>query len=201
MAAELSPILRLALLIPIAAVACGGSDPQRPDAMATASSDTAPAITTSAPDAPLSLCEPASQPVCVASCTEEYAARKEAFCKDGRWHCPSGFVDGTTCPPDACALTLDECCDRLTGELNRNPCESSGLRPPCPEGSVRSLNWLCMPRGLDVQDCSELDKQPCSGEVRSCRSGCKFGDAFCTCYMPSDVDAGMGIWHCAYMMI
>jgi hypothetical protein len=139
-------------------------------------------------------CQRADQPICLADCTQEHSATTEATCRAGQWACPSGYQDSKTCPADACAVTDYECCDRITGEVTPNPCPpTGGLRPPCPEGTKRGDYWMCIPDSLDVFDCEDLSKKPCSGEAHACGSG-PGGRVKCWCRMPTD--AGAGIWEC-----
>jgi hypothetical protein len=194
--------LLIVLLVSIAMMDCSGAGTHRPDSASALPGDVAPPVETSAADAFPLPCDAASTLICLANCTENYPSRQEASCRNGQWVCPSGYLDSRTCPADACAVTLSQCCDLVTGELTANPCTpEGGLRPACPEGNIRSYELYCIPQALGVGDCSELDKQPCSGEAHSCRSSTRMGEAWCTCLASADPDAGTSTWRCSYFIL
>jgi hypothetical protein len=189
-------------LVPIAMIGCGGAGMHQPDSASALPIDAARPVDTGAADAPVYACEAASNLVCLANCTEDYPFQQEAACQGGQWSCPSGYLDSMTCPADACAVTLSQCCDLVTGDLTANPCPpEGGLRPSCPEGKIRSYELRCIPQALGVVDCGEIDGQPCSGEAHSCRSSSRMGEAWCTCLAPTAPDAGDSTWRCSYFIL
>jgi hypothetical protein len=186
------------MLVSLAILSCGGSGLTQPDSATMGLRDATPKVDAGAVDTPL--CVLADKLICLTNCTDRFPDW-EASCQDGLWFCPSGSKDSKTCPADACAVTPGYCCDPLTGDLTENPCPTGAeLRPSCPEGRKRSYNLPCIPQGLGIYDCSDLDRQPCSGQEHYCSSMSRMGEAWCRCLAFTDPDAGEAVWRCGYII-
>ncbi len=134
---------------------------------------------------------------CVAECLVEYALVDNAICTNGAWSCRSGYVLASSCPVGACGVTPDACCDLTTGIVTVNPCTTSGLRGPCPDGNVETYHeqaW-CVPQTLAGGTCISLDRQPCTGPAVGC-SDLSGGIVTCGC-SGSGSDASVGTWQCS----
>ena len=185
------------MLLPFGAQGCGGAGLPGASRDSGAPDSPAPGAEAGGGDGSSSSCDAMGQPVCVANCTDEFVLLESALCQGGQWTCPLGYVNSTTCPANACAVSPDACCDPVTGELTINPCPSKGgIRPSCPSSTYPSDPYFCIPPALGVADCSGLNGRACSGEVYQCTSFASVG-ANCLCLTFTDSDAGAGRWHCS----
>ena len=106
----------------------------------------------------------------------------------GAFQCPTGSQRLSTCAPDACArFNIPLCCNLATGTVAPPPCNADGLRDACPAGTSTGAN-PCIPTGLGVSSCEQLDEMPCS----SLDLGCTQGALTCTCQEKN----GALLWNC-----
>lgn len=144
------------------------------------------------------ICTDLTRDSCVSGCLEELPLVDNAICIDGQWKCSANFVLASSCPPLACAVTPDACCDSTTGIVTANACESDGTRAACPEGQTPTAKWPhgthCVPRSLAGQACWSLDGEPCAVPAVGCYDQDR---AFvgCTCD-GLDLPSSTGTWHC-----
>ena len=101
-------------------------------------------------------------------------------------------------PRDACAqMTSPYCCDDTTGVFSlAPPCGPDGFQQACPAGTHHYDYHLgCIPAGLGVTECSDLDGKACSFEPQ----GCIQGDTECSC-SPTAGDGGALTWQCFVLL-
>jgi hypothetical protein len=188
----------LALVIQLGVLGCGGSGLRQTNRDGGGSDSPSRGVETGRGDDAGPTCDALDYPVCVSNCISENALHDSAKCQGSQWVCPSGFVDSTTCPAGACAITNNACCDPVTGDLTMNPCPNQeGIRPTCPNGTLPSDRGWCIPLALGVGDCSGLEGKPCPGDVHQCTSMAPAGAA-CSCFIVTD--AGAGNWSCSYFI-
>ena len=108
---------------------------------------------------------------------------------DGKFRCPVGSQALSTCPPGSCAgFDTPLCCEAATGRLRAPPCKADGFRDVCPAGSSPAQNYRCIPDGIQVTQCLQLEGQPCASTDLACRDG-----ASCRC-IPNG--ATSLVWQC-----
>lgn len=134
---------------------------------------------------------------CVPSCgaTDMSTPSLEDCEGTGQRLCPPDTVFLSTCPPNACALMPQSCCNESTGVLESPACGTDGFWSDCPAGKHSSPSGLCIPGGLDVSHCIELDGTSCSSPEMVCSEG--NGPHKCVCRAG---DAGM-LWSCVTMYL
>lgn len=141
-------------------------------------------------------CGPPLDDYCVAKCSERSAWLRPDLCSNGSWTCAPGLVLVSTCESDACAVTLDGCCDLTTGTIAKNPCSTDGTRPACPAGSHEdsvAQSGGCIPVSV-TSDCISLDDQPCNGPALECHDW-SFLQVTCEC-RGLDAQPPSGKWQC-----
>jgi hypothetical protein len=108
----------------------------------------------------------------------------------GAISCPPDTVFLSTCPPNACAQLPIPCCNESTGDLGLPVCGTDGFWSDCPAGSHSAASRLCIPNGLDVSHCIQLNGTGCSSTGLMCWEGGAY--PLCSCRAG---DAGM-LWSC-----
>jgi hypothetical protein len=73
-------------------------------------------------------CANLSYDYCVSECLAEAVLVDNPTCANGAWSCRSGYVLASSCPPQACGVTPDACCDLTTGIVTSSPCMADGYR-------------------------------------------------------------------------
>jgi hypothetical protein len=134
---------------------------------------------------------------CVTECFRELKLVDNAICADGAWACRSGYVLASSCPPRACGVTPDGCCNMTTGIVSENPCNMDGARRACADGATDAYlsQTYCVPLSLGGRDCQSLDRQPCTGPAVSCHD---LSAAFVHCVCSGlGTDGSAGTWQCS----
>jgi hypothetical protein len=135
---------------------------------------------------------------CVQSCSEYFpGGGVSGYCDaTGAFACPGQTVRLSTCAPNACAQFTSNCCDDITGAHGQPPCGPDGLKQACPAGShPYDYRIGCIPTGLGVTQCLDLEGKACDLQSQSCTQG----DAFCDC-APATTDGGALTWRCAILI-
>ena len=124
---------------------------------------------------------------CVSTCGADPAWPQPYCDAAGAFQCPAGSVRLSSCPPGACVLVFDSCCDEATGHVARPGCSPDGLSEACPTGT-HAARASCVPTTLPaVSDCYQLKGTPCDSLGQECHT-----TAQCTCVAG---DGGM-VWDC-----
>lgn len=133
---------------------------------------------------------------CVQNCSTDPALAAPPLCVNGRFVCPEGTFEAKTCPDAACARRFDwECCDHATGTVEAMACSADGAGLlPCAGGTEQRVSGdYCIPNGIDVATCKELDGQTCSQIGLECHQGKGCDDTFCICATFPDLETS---WTC-----
>jgi hypothetical protein len=134
---------------------------------------------------------------CVQSCFTDFPGPVSGYCDaTGAFACPADTVRLSTCAPNACAQFTSSCCDDITGAHGQPPCGPDGLKQVCAAGShPYDYRVGCIPTGLGVTQCLDLEGKGCDLQGQSCTQG----DAFCDC-RPAAGDGGALAWWCAVLI-
>ena len=124
---------------------------------------------------------------CVSTCFAETPAM--GVLSWDPYSCDPGFTLLTDCPAEACTQVQETCCDLTTGHVAAPPCKADGSHDVCPAGTELSPWKHCIPDGLDISSCHDLDGEPCGSSGRECHQDPGY-QCFCT-----EGDAGMQ-WSC-----
>lgn len=128
---------------------------------------------------------------CVFSCaTDTSTPSLESSDCAGPDRCPPGSVFLSTCPANACAHSATPCCNETSGDLASPACNSDGFWSDCADGSHSAASRICIPNGLDVSHCIELNGMPCTSTEKRCWEGGAYPECWCRAG-----DAGLS-WFC-----
>jgi hypothetical protein len=107
----------------------------------------------------------------------------------GAFQCPTGSQRLSTCAPGSCARFDNPlCCSLTTGTVAPAPCNAAGLRDACPAGTSPGAD-PCIPTGLGVSSCAQLDRTSCTSVDLKCREGAL------TCDCEEQTGGGL-VWWC-----
>jgi hypothetical protein len=132
-------------------------------------------------------CEPPEfTELCLSTCFAEKGDVTERLCVEGEWICPAGTTLWSDCPPESCAGVNSHCC-ASNGRTAYRDCDANGNRVTCPAGE-RAIEYAdaCVPEGVDVAHCEELDDTPCASADLTCNEG------ILSCYCQADPET----WVC-----
>jgi hypothetical protein len=141
-------------------------------------------------------CANLSYDYCVSQCLAEAVLVDNPTCANGAWSCRSGYVLASSCPPQACGVTPDACCDSTTGIVTSSPCMADGYRGTCPIGNTTTYRdeAFCVPQTLSGNTCYSLDNSPCTEPAVGCSD---IEGLIVTCWCNwSGSDASAGTWQC-----
>jgi hypothetical protein len=134
---------------------------------------------------------------CVQSCSAYVPSGEISGSCDatGAFACPGETVRVSSCAPNACARNTPVCCDETTGVETHPPCGPEGFIEACPAGNrADDTGARCIPVGLGVTNCLDLQEQPCNLALQLC----SFDGVYCQCLSTA---AGGGLrWQCAILI-
>jgi hypothetical protein len=127
---------------------------------------------------------------CISTCgAADVIVNPSPYCDaQGRPQCPTGSQAIATCAPQSCARVYNNCCDPITGANGPAPCRPDGIRDVCPTGALPAPDFQCIPAGLGVTDCLDLQGRSCTLAGQRCHGG--YGDCSCP---PADLPM---TWQC-----
>ncbi|HVR19696.1 MAG TPA: hypothetical protein VMS65_08370 [Polyangiaceae bacterium] len=126
---------------------------------------------------------------CIGDCSYDPDDFVWPVCAGNRYVCPTGSMPIRDCHPESCARRYDsECCRTANGAVNPMRCSADGGGTlPCEPGSVQHERGAsCIPDGIDVNDCVELEGRPCTDTTIQCRQGTGCGTTTCSCVIIPD---------------